>query len=361
MKELENEVLNFDEVSAEIKVTCVECASILEKASELCRTKAVELLIYMICDTDRMKTEDASVYTHPVAYALKGNSLSAEKMYRMINTLRNKLKEHNIPVLCESSDGQWAPLVFYSEDKFPLTLLHLQKLSWSSVTALSKCGAIAKLLNISSVPLDDLKFIEHTSYQLNSCSMIGNVSVFMNHTNNLKNISISCNGGQVQYCGLLRYVNLKDIDVSAQEVLKCRTDKPKKVIGMTESEMNLLSTLPFEYISEVVNPAEEYNSDIQLENVLLDECIKILDDICVALQNVNKNKWQDATRTSIFPSLLANKDKLLSECRHTELNCIADVIKSYTECIMFVRTDNKVKKNQCYCSVVWIKQFFCLA
>ena len=31
MKELENEVLNFDEVSAEIKVTCVECTSILEK------------------------------------------------------------------------------------------------------------------------------------------------------------------------------------------------------------------------------------------------------------------------------------------------------------------------------------------
>ena len=99
---------------------------------------------------------------------------------------------------------------------------------------------------------------------------------------------------------------LKDIDVSAQEVLKCRIDKPKKVIGMTESEMNLLSTLPFEYISEVVNPAEEYNSDIQLENVFSDECIKILDDICVALRNVDKNKWQDATRTSIFPSQQTN-------------------------------------------------------
>ena len=57
---------------------------------------------------------------------------------------------------------------------------------------------------------------------------------------------------------------------------------------MTESEMNLLSTLLFEYISEVVNPAEEYNSDIQLENVLSDECIKILDDICIALWNVDK-------------------------------------------------------------------------
>ena len=188
---------------------------LLEKASELCRTKAVELLIYMICDTDRMKTEDTSVYTHPVAYALKGNSLSAERMCRMINTLRNKLKEHNIPVLCESSDVQWAPLVFYGEDKFPLTLLHLQKLSWSSTTALSKHGAIAKLLNISSVPIDDLKFIEQTSYQPNSCSMIGNISIFISHTNNLKNISISCNGGEVQYCGLLRHVNLKNIDVSA--------------------------------------------------------------------------------------------------------------------------------------------------
>ena len=256
-----------------------------------------------------------------------------------------------------ASGHHWS---FYGEDKFPLTLLHLQKLSWSSVTALRKHGAIAKLLNISSVPLDDLKFIEHTSYQPNSCSVIGNVSVFMNHTNNLKNISISCNGGQVQYWGWLRYVNLKNIDVSAQEVLKCRTDKPKKVIGMTESEMNLLSTLPFEYISEVVNPAEEYNSDIQLENVLLDECIKILDDICIALWNVNKNKWQDATRTSIFLSLLANKDKLLSDCRHTELNCIADVIKSYNECIMFVRTDNKMKNVNVIVQLFGSNNFFVL-
>ena len=74
---------------------------------------------------------------------------------------------------------------------------------------------------------------------------------------------------------------------------------------MTESEINLLSTLPFEYISDVLNLAEEYNSDIQLENVLSDECIKILDDICIALWNVNNKKWQDATRTSIFLSLLA--------------------------------------------------------
>ena len=76
--------------------------------------------------------------------------------------------------------------------------------------------------------------------------------------------------------------------------------------------------------------------------------------------NVDKNKWQDATRTSIFPSLLANKDKLLSECRHTELNCIADVIKSYTECIMFVRTDNKVKKINVIVQLFGSNNFFVL-
>ena len=61
--------------------------------------KAVELLIYMVCD--RMKTEDASVYTHPIAYASKGNSLSADIIRKMINTLQNELKKHKIPVLCE--------------------------------------------------------------------------------------------------------------------------------------------------------------------------------------------------------------------------------------------------------------------
>lgn len=184
--------------------------------------------MYMICSPDRMKTDDISVYTHPIAYVLKGNSLSADEMHKMLNKLCNELKRHNIPVLSESSFGQWAPLAFYAEDKFPQTLLHLQKLSWSSDNSFSKRDAIAKLLNISSVQNEDLKFIAETCYAPNSCSMIGNVSVFMTTVNSTKHISITSNGGQVKFYGLLRHVNLKGIDVTEQEMMKCKTKKPKK-------------------------------------------------------------------------------------------------------------------------------------
>lgn len=69
---------------------------------------------------------------------------------------------------------------------------------------------------------------------------------------------------------------------------------------MTETEVNLLSTLPFSYISDVLDPTEDYTTELQLKNVLSNDHIHILDDICITLCNVNNDKWQNASRTSLF-------------------------------------------------------------
>ena len=86
----------------------VEATEIIKKSSEMCCQKAKEMLIFMLSDTDRIKSENMESYTHPVGYVLKGPSLPASKMHNIINHLWNDLKHSGMDVICETSDGQWA-------------------------------------------------------------------------------------------------------------------------------------------------------------------------------------------------------------------------------------------------------------
>ena len=51
----------------------------------------------------------------PLAYAMKGKSLSNVQLRFMIYKLRNKLHEENIKVIAEVYDGQWQTTVMNSE------------------------------------------------------------------------------------------------------------------------------------------------------------------------------------------------------------------------------------------------------
>ena len=58
--------------------------------------------------TDKDRKQDKNVpYSYPVAYAMKGNSLSNNNLKHLVDQVRSKLLECKIPVLCEVYDGQW--------------------------------------------------------------------------------------------------------------------------------------------------------------------------------------------------------------------------------------------------------------
>ena len=56
----------------------------------------------------------------PVGYALKGRCLSNADLHHLINTVRNKLKEHKINILMECYNGQWQLTVMTTEKGEPL-------------------------------------------------------------------------------------------------------------------------------------------------------------------------------------------------------------------------------------------------
>ena len=203
---LKDEEIDVEEITERIKIMADEAAEVIKKSSEMFHQKATEMLIFMLSDTDRIKSENSESYTHPVGYVLKGPSLPVSKMPYIINHLQNDLKHSGVDVICEMSDGQWANMCFENADGFPLTLLHLQKKSCNAANNLSRKGVLNKLCNLSGITKDDLLHISETECEPGQCSIIGNATIFMNYAGNQCKLSVASNGGQ--FCGLLRHIKL---------------------------------------------------------------------------------------------------------------------------------------------------------
>ena len=61
-----------------------------------------------------------------MAFALKGRSIRTTTAQKLINQVRDKMKEQQISILCKCMDGQWAGIVFRDEETWPLTVYELQ-------------------------------------------------------------------------------------------------------------------------------------------------------------------------------------------------------------------------------------------
>ncbi|MCG8623731.1 MAG: YqaJ viral recombinase family protein, partial [Proteobacteria bacterium] len=106
--------LNY-EVAADAKSAFKECHQVL-------RDPAKELLVFMLTDKDR-KQDNNIPYSYPVAYAMKGCSMTNNHLHFMVQKVREQLRNRNIPILCEAYDGQWHKYVTENESKC-LTKLH---------------------------------------------------------------------------------------------------------------------------------------------------------------------------------------------------------------------------------------------
>ena len=85
---------------------CDEVQLILQKIHNVLRLRAMELLVFMISDKDRLQ-DSLAPNSMPLAYALKGRCLSNSELRYLINKVRNSLHEGKIKVLCEIYNSQW--------------------------------------------------------------------------------------------------------------------------------------------------------------------------------------------------------------------------------------------------------------
>ena len=87
---------------------------LVEEAYNLQRKKATEILTFIMSDTNRIHDSEKPNQI-PIAYALKGFSLSTEKLREMIEEVHIKCKEVGITIIADCLDDQWQKLAVQSK------------------------------------------------------------------------------------------------------------------------------------------------------------------------------------------------------------------------------------------------------
>ena len=137
------------DIREEIINHCKISINAVREAHELCRRKATEVLLFLLTDTDREYSKDKPSAI-PIAYALKGKSLRVSISRKMMNDVRDFLKEKGISVLVEAYDGQWSALVFHDQDDQPLTLFELQRKIWMQFATMSKDNLLKAISQLTT-------------------------------------------------------------------------------------------------------------------------------------------------------------------------------------------------------------------
>ena len=75
-------------------------------------------MAFVVTDTDRIHSAEKPNQI-PIAYALKGHSLTCDVLCEMIDQVHDRCMEHGIKIVANATDGQWNKLTTRSSE--PLT------------------------------------------------------------------------------------------------------------------------------------------------------------------------------------------------------------------------------------------------
>ena len=168
--------MDAEELNEKIVELCKESYKVIMQAYNLQHQKASEILLFVITDSDRAFNKDKPS-TIPLAYALKECSIKVATARKMINMVRDRLKENKTSTLCKSVDGQWSGVVFRDEQLRPLTLFELQHDSWNKFCNKSKERLIQFIEDLSYVTNDDKEHCSEIDIDYFSSHRYGNLEV----------------------------------------------------------------------------------------------------------------------------------------------------------------------------------------
>ncbi|XP_060583246.1 uncharacterized protein LOC132739551 [Ruditapes philippinarum] len=117
-----------------------------DEVYQLCRTSATEILMFMVNDLDRKFHLEIN-NAHPVAYALKGSSMTFEVFKLMIEHVIKKCEDKGLRVIATSSDGQWHKYGVRGSKDVRLTVYQLQKDMWKEQKSKPKSALLKDVRN----------------------------------------------------------------------------------------------------------------------------------------------------------------------------------------------------------------------
>ena len=291
---------------------------------------------------------DSTPNAMPLAYALKGTSMNNQQAQSMIEMVKKKLYECQIPVLCVF-DGQWWNCVMQDSAGNPLTHLQINSCIWGCVSKMS-VERILQDTSVGRLKQGDKDLISF-SRKLEKGDILSGLNIKILHTDNGLLSCITLGGNVFKVPALTFFHSIptwpkktQEEEENEEETSTDANVKSSKVYGLRSEEENLLSVVDADILLEIRQQREyvqveidhdEYLPDIeeppsQLAALLGSKEFMLLEEIASDLQELNNSKWSTLTPDALFPDMLQDAGVLYKSCTIKDLVVIGKVLERYT-------------------------------
>ena len=378
--------IDHSDVDFKVAVITNESKRLFDGAHTVLRNQASEVLVFMATNKDRIQS-DTVPYSLPVAYAMKGSSMTNDDLRFMISRLRSELRKRKIPIICEVFDGQWHSYITHDNNGKSLTKLGWRH-KWQEVSNYSKQKCLEILVNCCRVQPANIQIMSGSHTLKDDETMTtGNITV---HCRKIclerytrKILSTETTGGEgftlpvmreiVTVCKHSRpdlfpheigfatchtYADAPDtpcpphtpvpdepgilvsdyVDhtyATQSEPVTKNTKRQKRIVGILDNEENILHLLHRETVVQICEDIEDLEenptSTDLLGHVLQNPMCTLLTDIVNQLQFYDSGKWGCTSAEDIFPQLLTNGPRLFNTCTVKDLNIICKTLEHHTD------------------------------
>ena len=302
----------------------------------------------------------------PIAYALKGFSMTTETLRKMIDMVLNECKRNNIKVVCICTDGQWAKNCIWSADNSPLTQIQYQKDIMNLYCKHNKQMLISTLEDFSSVQKTSLDQISQNPFNRDKTVCIGNLQVTISRKlNGHKHIDVWIRGHPKYRIPMVQFI--KSTKVKSAWALKGNKNSHSDKSIVSEDVIDVLSLIPPHILNDTrennnLDPHEDDMDNEENNSGTANEVIpddrpttnnqhSILDEIVNRLlQMKNASKWRKLklNSASLYHDHLRNAQSIASSFTVLELDMIGEVFAEFTHYKMsFKKSDHRcVKVNE---------------
>ena len=357
----------------------VDAKCAFKQCHEVLREPGKELLVFMLTDKDR-KQHKNEPYSYPVAYALKGSSMTNKHLQYLVDCVRAKLIEKKIPVLSECYDGQWHKFITEDRSGNRLTRLYGHE-NWVKFSGYTREKCFEEIASISVVKKSTQQMIANTPIVRE-----GNIShpeIWLKK-GVADSLTVSTGKEVMRFVHSVHPASRPDLyDISEirneneldpnhvlfrdekykrdafgrkikrKRMYKClsifsgtcvtnpRKRKKIKLIGLENDEQNLLDVIKTNGLLQTpendvdqIEPDQLVNGDIEqattLDSFLRSERCSIVQNILNELINVNSAKWSSFTFDDIYPGLVTSAQSLMTKTTLKELNIICMELRCAT-------------------------------
>ena len=143
---------------------CYELSAIIEEGFNHLRVEASEIIAFVATNPDRLQIEGIPPHL-PIAYGLRGASMTMEVVRNMLKDIHKSLDENNVGILCEVYDGQFHKLITKSIDGTPLTRLQFQQQFFKdTLSKFDRKTLLESIKPYSKINEDDLIQLAETNF-----------------------------------------------------------------------------------------------------------------------------------------------------------------------------------------------------